>query len=236
MNSDFSTNKDLIDTQSKFSFIDSFSEPVLVFTEKGEISRVNPATINLIKTQSEQPANWTSIYTLIPELSHQMHLPFKDSKYHPEHSILKFPCSGFSIEVTPHFNGDEHLMVLHSKLDDALNADFLQLVLESIPARVFWKDRNGTYLGCNTKFAGDAGKHSQAELIGLNDSDVFPIEGHLLKNLRPMLPATRPGFQPIKCPFEMPTETLWASWAPTPTLPIEFFIKSKWSTWLALIT
>lgn len=45
----------------------------------------------------------------------------------------------------------------------------LQLVVETIPLRLFWKDRNLTYLGCNTLFARDAGYSHPRELIGKND-------------------------------------------------------------------
>ena len=45
----------------------------------------------------------------------------------------------------------------------------LQMVLDSIPVRVFWKDRNSVYLGCNRLFARDAGREIPADLIGEND-------------------------------------------------------------------
>lgn len=45
----------------------------------------------------------------------------------------------------------------------------LQIVLDSIPVRVFWKDKNSVYLGCNRLFAQDAGRKEPAELIGEND-------------------------------------------------------------------
>jgi len=45
------------------------------------------------------------------------------------------------------------------------------LVLDTIPERVFWKDRNSVYLGCNQAFAEDAGLASPAEIIGKTDYD-----------------------------------------------------------------
>jgi hypothetical protein len=45
----------------------------------------------------------------------------------------------------------------------------LQQVIDTAPIRVFWKDRDSRYLGCNPAFARDAGKHSPSELIGLDD-------------------------------------------------------------------
>lgn len=45
----------------------------------------------------------------------------------------------------------------------------LQLVLDTIPARVFWKDLNLNYLGCNHLFARDAGLASPKEIVGRSD-------------------------------------------------------------------
>lgn len=52
----------------------------------------------------------------------------------------------------------------------------LQLVLDSIPVRVAWKDRNQTYLGCNRLFARDAGLDSQEAILGKNDYDLSDRE------------------------------------------------------------
>jgi|GEM_PF-287597 len=45
----------------------------------------------------------------------------------------------------------------------------LQAVLNSIPVRVFWKDRNLQFLGCNTPFAQDAGFEKPEDIIGKDD-------------------------------------------------------------------
>lgn len=48
----------------------------------------------------------------------------------------------------------------------------LQLVLDTIPVRLFWKDLNSIYLGCNRLFAWDAGRKSPQELIGEIDANL----------------------------------------------------------------
>jgi PAS domain S-box-containing protein len=45
----------------------------------------------------------------------------------------------------------------------------LHTVLDTIPVRIFWKDANLNYLGCNRLFAQDAGKDSPAEVVGQDD-------------------------------------------------------------------
>ena len=48
----------------------------------------------------------------------------------------------------------------------------LRLVLDSIPIRIFWKDINLNYLGCNQKFASDTGLESSELCIGRSDFDM----------------------------------------------------------------
>lgn len=50
--------------------------------------------------------------------------------------------------------------------------NMLQAVLNTIPVRVFWKDKQNKYLGCNAMFAGDAGLLSAEEIIGKDDFDM----------------------------------------------------------------
>ena len=42
-------------------------------------------------------------------------------------------------------------------------------ILNSVPARIFWKDKNLVYLGCNTPFARDAGFAGQEDVVGKDD-------------------------------------------------------------------
>lgn len=45
----------------------------------------------------------------------------------------------------------------------------LAQVLDAIPVRVFWKDLDLNYLGCNRPFSADAGLSSPAKIVGMND-------------------------------------------------------------------
>lgn len=48
----------------------------------------------------------------------------------------------------------------------------LQLLLDTIPTRVFWKDRESIFLGCNNLFAADAGFSSADDIVGKSDYDM----------------------------------------------------------------
>ncbi|WNK00202.1 diguanylate cyclase [Thalassospiraceae bacterium LMO-JJ14] len=59
-------------------------------------------------------------------------------------------------------------------IDDELHNSnmLLQTIINNIPVRVFWKDRNLRYLGANALFARDGGFTSGDELIGRSDLDM----------------------------------------------------------------
>ncbi len=58
----------------------------------------------------------------------------------------------------------------------------LQFVLDNIPQRVFWKDREFRYLGCNLPFARDAGLRSPEDIIGKDDFELTWVEtAHLYR-------------------------------------------------------
>jgi diguanylate cyclase (GGDEF)-like protein/PAS domain S-box-containing protein len=72
-----------------------------------------------------------------------------------------------------------HLIVLYdisekSQRSDTLleSRNILQTIIETIPMRVFWKDLDSRYLGCNSAFARDADLASPNEIIGKLDSEL----------------------------------------------------------------
>ena len=47
----------------------------------------------------------------------------------------------------------------------------LRTVLDTIPQRVFWKDRNSVFLGCNKSLAADSGFDNPSQVVGKTDFD-----------------------------------------------------------------
>ena len=56
--------------------------------------------------------------------------------------------------------------------DNILQKQLLQIVMDSMPECIFWKDLNSRYLGCNQKFADVAGVEKPEDLIGKSDYDM----------------------------------------------------------------
>ncbi len=65
-------------------------------------------------------------------------------------------------------------MVRRRRAEGALDSSqqMLQLILDSIPQRVIWKDKELTYIGCNKNAANEVGLSKPRMLIGKNDHDI----------------------------------------------------------------
>ncbi|AUI68022.1 ATP-binding protein [Beggiatoa leptomitoformis] len=48
--------------------------------------------------------------------------------------------------------------------------EFLRVVIDNIPQYLFWKDKQGKYLGCNQNFTIRSGFQESAQIVGLDDS------------------------------------------------------------------
>ncbi|MFZ3053504.1 MAG: bacteriohemerythrin [Sulfuricurvum sp.] len=56
-----------------------------------------------------------------------------------------------------------------SESDLIESKNLLSTIIDAMPIRIFWKDLQSNYLGCNSLFADDSGLSSASELIGKND-------------------------------------------------------------------
>ena len=74
---------------------------------------------------------------------------------------------GTGIDVTDKLAAESAIRESESRLADANR--MLQIVLDATPVRVFWKDLDLRYLGCNTNFAKDAGFDHPSQIIGRDD-------------------------------------------------------------------
>jgi PAS domain S-box-containing protein len=97
-----------------------------------------------------------------------------------EHAILRPDGSEVPVEIMDQLvtiRGKQVLqgvfrdITARKRAEEALreSRNLLQAVLDTIPARVFWKDPDLRYLGCNRPFARDAGVRSPDEIIGRDD-------------------------------------------------------------------
>lgn len=64
----------------------------------------------------------------------------------------------------------------------SLSLEALTQILDVIPVRVFWKDRDSRFLGCNRLFAEDAGITDPQEFVGKSDFYFYhPEQAHAFR-------------------------------------------------------
>ena len=110
---------------------------------------------------------------------------FPNSYYNAHEVDSSFPDKtlclkviGFTLDDT---NGKpEKIILIHDNITQHKLAEvklneskkMLELVMDSIPQFIFWKDRNSVYLGCNENFAHVAGLKSVVEIAGKTDYEL----------------------------------------------------------------
>lgn len=113
----------------------------------------------------------------------------KDKGYVEGHARVERQVDGMTLHLVYYaraitVNGNTVLLSIHNNVTDLVSSEvdravmkeklrqneaMLRVVLDTIPARVFWKDSELRYLGCNKAFATDAGYESPDDLIGKDD-------------------------------------------------------------------
>lgn len=61
---------------------------------------------------------------------------------------------------------------MSEKTPGEFSPDQFQFILDQLPWRVFWKDKESRYLGCNLAFAQDAGLSCPSDIMGKSDFDL----------------------------------------------------------------
>jgi PAS domain S-box-containing protein len=105
--------------------------------------------------------------------------------HHVVERLTRADGTVISVEVSrvPLMNRDGRIVgVLGAYVDvtersralDALrdSQQMLQLIMDNIPQRIFWKDRRSVYRGCNMHFAHGAGLATSDEIVGKTDFDL----------------------------------------------------------------
>lgn len=91
-----------------------------------------------------------------------------------------------AMDVTERKEAENSYILLNQQLEERVcertkqlksMQDFLRLIIDNIPQKIFWKDRNSVYLGCNRSFADVTGFADTDSIIGKTDFDL-PITTH----------------------------------------------------------
>jgi two-component system NtrC family sensor kinase len=154
---------------------------VFVTDEQGRYIEVNPSACRITGYSRQELLSLSIPEMLFPEdraqgMAHfrtvvsegraQSELPFRTKSGQRRWwsvSAVRLSATrfiGFCHDITERMEAEAELRESRAVLHEVLNA---------IPVRVFWKDRDLKYLGCNTAFAQDAGFARPEALIGKDD-------------------------------------------------------------------
>jgi PAS domain S-box-containing protein len=161
--------------QHRASFPQANPDPVLEINRQGVVTYFNPATM----ARLERLGCPTDPHAFAPPDINTMTQKLalgEPSEYYRE-MRLGDAIFAEDIHLLPQFDAIRIYardITAHKQAEEALHRthQFLKLILDHIPQRIFWKDRACNYLGCNLAFARDAGLTEPAEIIGKNDSDL----------------------------------------------------------------
>jgi PAS domain S-box-containing protein len=89
---------------------------------------------------------------------------------------------------------------------------FLQLVLDTFPLFVFWKDHQSVYLGCNQNFAVSVGLNLPSEIVGKTDYEMpwGNTEAYsYISDDRQVITSGKPKLNIIETQYQENGETIW---------------------------
>jgi two-component system NtrC family sensor kinase len=171
--------------------LESTPDGILVTDLRGRIMDFNKKFLDLIGTPESPVATQNHLQAVIatlpklkgpdavlahvrelyanPDSTRDDILEFKDGRVFERHSEPQ-RIRGRSVGRVWNFRDITKRRRAEEELDQS--RQMLQAILDAIPQRVFWKDRNSLFLGCNQAFATDAGLKDPAEIVGKSDYDL----------------------------------------------------------------
>lgn len=186
------TEKLLQETESRFTdFFQNAPIGFHIFGPNQMIIDINNAELEMIGYSREEVINrktWTDL--IIPQQKAILEQHWKDitssgSVKNIEYTLIH--KDGHHVDViinaSARFDDRGNLINTRGSVIDiserkrmteqlTQSRQMLKTVLDTINVRVFWKDRNSNYLGCNRLFALDAGLEDPNEIIGKNDYEL----------------------------------------------------------------
>ncbi|MDO9549906.1 MAG: response regulator [Methanoregula sp.] len=123
-------------------------------------------------------------------------------------SVIEMSCYKYGVDIKLKIS-EERLQILNDELESRIAArtatlkeqvDFLQQLIDTIPAPLYYKDIKGEYLGCNNAFEAYTGIPKR-EMIKKTDAALFSSEMAVLSVEKDSQLMTRRGIQVYQIKF-----------------------------------
>jgi len=125
---------------------------------------------------------------------------------------------GITRDITARKHNEEALRRSEERWRES--QQMLRTVLDSIPVRVFWKDRNSVYLGCNRLFAQDTGLESPEAVVGKSAFDLPVFRDNAAAYVARDRAVMESGTPQLRYEQPIPNVNGAALWAMTSEIPM----------------
>lgn len=168
------------------TLFENASDAILIVDENGRFTAVNQKAVERLGYSESELLCLGPVD--IEDEAHVKLLPQRAQRLMEEGNIIfesvhvSKTCDRIPVEVNARLvrihDRNMHVCIVRDiserkKAEEELHRSrqMLQMILDNIPQRVFWKDKKLSYLGCNRLFAIDAGLSDPDEIIGKTDFD-----------------------------------------------------------------
>jgi PAS domain S-box-containing protein len=176
------------------SIFENSQDAILLTAPDGSIIDINPMTCQMFgKTAEEiqQMGRNGLVDASDPRLSAALEERARTGKARAEITMIRADGTKFPVDIVSTVfidaRGQQRTSMIirdittRKQAEEALyrTSHLLQVILDHIPQRIFWKDRALNYLGCNRACAHDFGLGEPAEIIGKSDFELALKENAL---------------------------------------------------------
>jgi PAS domain S-box-containing protein len=160
---------------------------ILLADRSGQILEVNPEALQILGSPSAEATKGVNMMTFPPLIEAGISAAYQRCVETGQSSFGEYPYTSkwgktvhIQVRFVPIHDDHNQATMVHIIIEDVTerkdaeialreSQQMLRTVLDTVPARVFWKDKNGVFLGCNFPFAKDSGFSSSEDIVGKDD-------------------------------------------------------------------